>query len=81
MKDFEKDGLSFLIKAARKAKGPFPAEYVTLEAQRKGIAPPDLRNWGKLFQRAARDGYIRRVPVPFQREMGNGSWTIGWVAC
>lgn len=79
MKDFDKDGYGFLIKCARKAKGPFPAEYVTLAAQREGIAPKDLRHWGKLFQQAAKDGYIRRVAVPFQREMGHGALTLGWV--
>lgn len=80
MKSFEKDGLGFLIKYARKTREPFSAEHVTLAAQKAGIAPPDLRNWGSLFQQAARDGYIRRVPVPFHRMMGNGSLTFGWVA-
>ena len=77
---FDKDGYGFLIKFARKAKGPFAAEHVTLAAMKAGIAPPDLRNWGKLFQQAARDGYIRRTPIPFHRVMGNGSLTLGWVA-
>lgn len=81
MKDFDKDGYGFLIKFVRKTKGPFPAEYATMAAEKAGILPRDRRNWGALFQQAARDGYIRRVNVPFQREMGNGSWTIGWVAC
>ena len=80
-KSFEEDGLGFLISFAKKTKGPWPAEYCTLEAQSKGIAPKDMRHWGTLFQQAAKDGYIRRVPVPFQREMGHGSLTLGWVAC
>jgi hypothetical protein len=77
---FDKDGYGFLIKFARKAKGPFAAEHVTLAAMKAGIAPPDLRNWGKFFVQAAKDGYIRRAPVPFNRVMGNGSLTLGWVA-
>ncbi len=80
MKDFDKDGYGFLIKFVRKTRGPFPAEYVTLAAKEAGIAPPDLRNWGKLFAQASRDGYIRRAPVPFQRSLGHGSLTLGWIA-
>lgn len=80
MKDFDKDGLGFLIKYARKTRKPFAAEHVTLAAQKAGIAPPDLRNWGRIFQQASRDGYIRRAPVAFNRMMGNGSLTLGWVA-
>lgn len=80
MKDFDKDGYGFLLKYVRKTREPFAAEHVTLAAMKAGIAPPDLRHWGKLFQQAARDGHIRRAPVPFHRVMGNGSLTLGWVA-
>ena len=81
MQNFEKDGMGFLIKFIRKTRGqPFCAEDVTLAAQRVGIAPRDLRNWGALFVQAANDGYIARCDVPFKRTMGNGSWTLGWVA-
>lgn len=81
MKSFEEDGLGFLIKFAKKTHGqPFSAEDVTLAAQRVGLAPPDLRNWGALFQQAARDGYIRRDTTPFRRSMGNNTLTFGWRA-
>ena len=81
MKNFDKDGLGFLLKYARKTKGqPFSAEDVTLAAQIAGIAPPDLRNWGKLYAVAARHGYIRRCDTPFRRVLGNGTLTLGWVA-
>ena len=80
-KSFDKDGYGYLIKFVRKTKGrPFSAEDVTLTAQKDGIAPPDLRNWGKLFAQASRDGYIRRSGVVCQRSMGHGSLTLGWVA-
>lgn len=78
---FEKDGMGFLLKFIRKTRGqPFCAEDVTLAAQAAGIAPPDLRNWGGIFLQAARDGYIARCDVPFRRAMGNGTFTLGWVA-
>ena len=81
MKSFDQDGMGFLLGFARKTHGqPFCAEDVTLAAQRIGLAPKDLRNWGKVFSQAARDGYIARADVPFQRSMGNGSWTLGWIA-
>ena len=81
MKTFDKDGMGFLLGFARKTRGqPFSAEDVTLAAQRIGLAPKDLRSWGKVFSQAARDGYIASADVPFQRSMGNGSWTLGWVA-
>ncbi len=81
MKDFDKDGLGFLISFARKRRGrPFCAEDVTLAAQRAGLAPTDLRQWGKLFSQAARDGHIYRCITVFRRSMGNGSLTLGWRA-
>ena len=81
MSKFEKDGYGFLLRYVRKTNGqPFSAEDVTLAAQKVGIAPPDLRNWGKVFVQAARDGYIARCDVPFRRALGNGTLTLGWVA-
>lgn len=78
---FERDGYGFLLAHVRKSKGkPFSAESVTLAAEKAGIAPPDLRNWGKYFTLAAKDGYITRCNKPFRREMGNGTLTLGWVA-
>jgi len=80
-RSFDKDALGFLIAYARKHRGrPFSAEHVTLAAQEKGIAPSDLRAWGAVFTTAARDGHIRRSDVLFQRSMGNGSLSPGWVA-
>lgn len=77
---FEHDGYGYLIKYARKQKGkPFCSEDVTLSAIDAGIAPSDLRVWGKLFAQAARDGFIRRSNVAFRRAMGNGTLTLGWV--
>ena len=80
-RSFDQDALGFLISFARKHKGqPFSAEQVTLAAIERGIAPPDLCNWGRVFTQAARDGHIRRSEVLFPRSMGNGSLAPGWVA-
>ena len=78
--DFNKDALGYLINYSRKAGKPFCAEEVTLAAIKDGVAPPDLRQWGKVFSQAARDGAIRRSGVVFKRSMGNGTLTLGWVA-
>lgn len=81
MKNFERDGYSFLLKYVRSTKGqPFQAEDVTLAAERVGLVPQDKRNWGRYFIQAARDGYIARADVPFRRAMGNGTFTLGWIA-
>lgn len=78
---FEKDGYGYLLKFIHKQKGkPFSAEDVTLSAIEKGIAPADLRVWGKMFAQASRDGYIRRSSYVCARSMGHGSLTLGWVA-
>ncbi len=80
-RSFDKDALGFLISFARKHKGqPFSAEQVTLAAIKRGIAPQDLRHWGRVFTQAAREGYIRRSEVLFPRAMGNGSLAPGWIA-
>jgi len=81
MSNFDKDGYGFLLRYIRKTKGqPFCSEEVTLAAQKAGIVPADLRSWGKVYVQAARDGYIARADVPFRRAMGNGTFTLGWVA-
>ena len=78
---FEKDGYGFLLSFVRKTKGrPFSAEAVTLAAIKNGVAPEDLRAWGKVFLQAARDGSIARCDTAFRRTMGNGTLTLGWVA-
>lgn len=78
--NFEQDSIGFLKSFAKRCKGrPFSAEQVTLAAIKKGIAPADLRAWGKVFSIAAREGYIRRSNVAFKRSMGNGALTLGWV--
>ena len=80
-RSFDQDAMGYLLKFARKTKGqPFSAEAVTLAAQQAGIAPPDMRHWGKVFVQACKDGYIARCDVPFRRVMGNGTLTLGWVA-
>lgn len=78
---FDEDALGFLIAFARQHHGqPFSSEHVTLAAMDAGIAPEDLRSWGAVFTQAARDGHIRRSDVLFQRSMGNGALSPGWVS-
>ena len=78
---FDEDALGFLIAYARCPRGQsFSAEHVTLAAAERGIAPPDLRHWGRVFTQAARDGHIRRSDVLFSRSLGNGSLSPGWVS-
>jgi hypothetical protein len=79
-KSFDRDGYGYLLRFVKKSKGkPFSAEDVTLSAQKAGIAPADLRHWGRMFTQAARDGHIRRSSVVCARSMGHGSLTLGWV--
>ena len=76
---FEEDAYGFLVKFARRKRGhSFSAEMVTLAALKKGIAAPDMRNWGPVFRAVAADGYIRRSDVLFPRSMGNGTLSPGW---
>ena len=78
-KSFEEDAYSFLVKFAHRKRGhSFSAEMVTLAALKKGIAAPDMRNWGPVFRAVAADGYIRRSEVLFRRELGNGTLSPGW---
>jgi hypothetical protein len=78
---FEQDALGFLIRFAKRTNGkPFCAEDVTLSAMAKGLAPNDLREWGKIFNQAAKDGYIVRSNTVHSRTMGNHTKTLGWVA-
>lgn len=79
MTAFDKDALGFLIAFAKDNRGrSFSAEQVTLAAIDKGVAPADLRSWGRVFVQAAKDGYIRRSNEVFARTMGNGTLTLGW---
>ena len=74
---FEQDALGFLIAYAKRKKS-FCSEEVTLAALEAGVAPTDLRQWGKVFTQAAKDGYIRRSNEVYRRSMGNGTLTLGW---
>ena len=75
------DALGFLIKFARKMRGQsFSSEQVTLSAIDAGIVFQEMRAWGAVFTRAARDGHIRRSSVSYRRQFGNGSLGLGWIA-
>ena len=74
------DALGYLIRYAKACKGQaFSPEAVTLSAVEHGIVFSDLRSWGAVFSRAARDGHIRPSTELFPRTMSNGSMRPGWV--
>lgn len=77
---FDQDAMGFLLRFAKRSKGrSFCSEEVTLAAKNKGLAPEDLREWGKIFNQAAKDGWIMRSNTVHSRSMGNGTKTLGWV--
>lgn len=48
-------------------------------ADKAGLSPRDLRNWGAVFAQAARLGYIARdYTYTFRRATSNGSLGVGW---
>lgn len=56
------DGAYAALRAYAKANSLFKSEDVRRHAHASGLPqPPDARAWGAVFQRAARDGLIRRV--------------------
>jgi hypothetical protein len=78
---FDEDALGFLLGYASCTRGrAFSAEDVTLAALEAGLAPMDLRAWGRVFAQASRDNLIRRSDVLFRRSMGNGTLVPGWVS-
>ena len=72
---------AFLCAFARNRYGPFTGEDVTDAAAEAGIHAGEQRAWGSVFQRAARDGVIRRSSALFRRRFGHGSPTLGWERC
>lgn len=79
---FDQDAYGFLVRFAGESMGrAFSSEDVTLAAVKAGIVPArDLRSWGSIFVRAARDGHIRRCRALFRRSLGNSTLAPGWVA-
>ena len=76
---FAKSASEFLIAYAAQRRGQsFSAEDVTLAALNAGLAPLDLRSWGRIFIQVARDGHIRRSRAVFPRAMGNQTLAPGW---
>lgn len=75
---FPRRAYSFLVEFARRRDGPFSGEDVTDAAAEEGVATADARAWGAIFQRAARNGVIRRSATLFKRRYGHGSAAPGW---
>ena len=75
---FPRRAYAFLVEFARRRTGPFSGEDVTDAAAEAGIHPGELRAWGAVFQRAARNGVIRRSSMLFKRRYGHGAAAPGW---
>jgi hypothetical protein len=78
---FPRRAYVFLVEFARRRTGPFSGEDVTDAAAEAGIHPGELRAWGAVFQRAARNGVIRQSNVSFRRRNGHGTRALGWERC
>lgn len=77
------DAYSFLVRFARQKKNrvcAFPPGLVIDLARLHGIEFKDERQWGAVFQQAAKDGVIRPDGL-FRRDSSNGSLRPGWVGC
>ena len=75
------DAYSFLVRFARQRKNricAFPPGLVIDLARVHGIELRDERNWGPVFQQAARDGVIRPDGL-FRRSSSNRSLRPGWI--
>ncbi|MDE2103904.1 MAG: hypothetical protein KGL39_42100 [Patescibacteria group bacterium] len=75
---FPRRAYAFLVEFARRRDGPFSGEDVTDAAAEEGVTTADARAWGAIFQRAARNGVIRRSSTLFKRRYGHGSAAPGW---
>jgi hypothetical protein len=74
------DAYSFLVKFASKKANrcePWPPCLAIDVAKLHGIEFQDARQWGPVFRRAMKDGYIKHAGL-FQRETSNGSMRPGW---
>lgn len=75
---FPRRAYAFLVEFARRRTGPFSGEDVTDAAADAGIHAGEQRAWGAIFQRAARNGVIRRSSKLFKRRYGHGAEAPGW---
>ncbi len=75
---FCENAYDFLCGFARAKPGAFSAEDVTDAAAKSGISTQDRRAWGGVFQRASREGIIRRSTQVFPRRYGHGTESRGW---
>src|SRR5258706_12757805 len=67
---------AFLVKFALRSKRSdrFTAEAITVEYGQDGVfvQPPDMRSWGGVFQRAARNGILEIADYEGVRKLGHG---------
>lgn len=76
------DAYTFAVRQFRRRAlriDPWPPSLMIEIARAAGIEFQDDRQWGKVFQQLARDGYIKRAGL-FARASSNGSVRPGWVA-
>lgn len=73
------DAYTFLVKFARRHKRKaWSPEQAIGQAFVRGIVFQDARAWGPIFERARREGVIKRAGL-FSRITSNGSVRPGWV--
>lgn len=73
------DAYSFLVKFARRHKRKaWSPEQAIGQAITRGIVFQDARAWGPIFERARREGVIKRAGL-FSRASSNGSVRPGWI--
>lgn len=77
--DMPEDAYTFLVKFARRHKvKAWSPEQAIGQAVTRGIVFQDARAWGPIFERARREGVIKRAGL-FSRASSNGSVRPGWV--
>jgi hypothetical protein len=77
------DAYTFLCDFAKKKRNridAWPPCLVIDLARLQGIEFADDRKWGPVFDRARKDGVIKRGGL-FPRESSNGSMRPGWLGC
>jgi hypothetical protein len=76
------DAYTFAVRQLKKPamrREPWPPGLLIDLAKLVGVEFGDDRQWGQVFRRLAKDGYIRRAGL-FPRETSNRSYRPGWEA-
>jgi hypothetical protein len=77
------DAYTFAVRQLRRRtmrEEAWPPSLMIELARVAGVEFADDRQWGQVFRRLQRDGYIKRAGL-FSRESSNGSYRPGWIGC